>query len=131
METGPKLDLRAGYHQLTIAPNSCYITKFATHKGLHRYKKINFGTCSASEIFQQAIHEQLRDVPNEINISDDIIDYGTTQTEGISPDPAKVAAIHDAPPPTTIKDVRSFLGLATYCSKFMPNFSDLTEPLQY
>ena len=29
-----KLDLRAGYHQLTLAPESCFITTFATHKGL-------------------------------------------------------------------------------------------------
>ena len=51
-------------------------------------------------------------------------------SEGISPDPVKVDAIHDAPPPTTAKDVRSFLGLATYCSKFIRNFSDLTQPLR-
>ena len=32
-----KLDLRAGYHQLTLAPESHYITTFTTHKGLRRY----------------------------------------------------------------------------------------------
>ena len=46
-----KLDLRSGYHQLQLAPESCYITTFATHKGLWRYKRLNFGTNSASEIF--------------------------------------------------------------------------------
>ena len=50
--------------------------------------------------------------------------------EGISPDPVKVEAIHNAPPPTTAKDVRSLLGLATDCSKFIRNFSDLTQPLR-
>jgi hypothetical protein len=29
-----KLDLRAGYHQLALSPESRYITTFATHKGL-------------------------------------------------------------------------------------------------
>ena len=166
-----KLDLRAGYHQLTLAEESRYITTFATHKGLRRYRKLNFGTSSASEIFQQAIHDQIRDIPNVINMSDDVIVYGKTQAEhdstlravfqrfsergltlnkekckfnqdkltffgfvfssaGISPDPVKVEAIHNAPPPTTAKDVRSFLGLATYCSKFIRNFSDLTQPLR-
>ena len=76
-----KLDLRSGYHQLTLAEESRYIKTFATHKGLRRYKKLNFGTCSASEIFQQAIHEQLRDIRNVINISDDVIVYGKTQEE--------------------------------------------------
>ena len=45
-----KLDLRAGYHQSTLAPESRYITTFATHQGLRCYRKLNFGTCSASEI---------------------------------------------------------------------------------
>ena len=166
-----KFDLRAGYHQLPLAPESRYITTFATLQGLRRYRKLNFGTCSASEIFQRVIQEQLRDIPNVINISDDVIVYGATQTEhdntlrsvfqrladkgltlnkqkclfnqhkltfvefvfsskGISPDHIKVAAIHDAPPPKSCKDVRSFLGLAAYCSKFIPNFSNLTEPLR-
>lgn len=29
-----------------------------------------------------------------------------------------------------IKDVRSFLGMATYCAKFIPNISHLSEPLR-
>ena len=59
-----KLDLRAGYHQLTLAEESRYITTFPTHKGLRRYRKLYFGTNSASEIFQQVIHDQIRDIPN-------------------------------------------------------------------
>jgi hypothetical protein len=76
-----KLDLRSGYHQLSLAEVSRHITTFVTHKGLYRYKKLNFGTNSASEIFQHVISEQIRDIPNAINISDDIIIFGTTQAE--------------------------------------------------
>ena len=54
-----KLDLHSGYHQLSLAPESRYITMFATHKGLQRYKRLNFGTNSASEIFQHIISEQI------------------------------------------------------------------------
>ena len=46
--------------------------------------------------------------------------------QGISPDPKKVEAIKK--PPTTTSGVRSFLGMATYCAKFIPNFSDISEP---
>lgn len=49
---------------------------------------------------------------------------------GVSPDPRKVKAIHDAPPPTSVSEVRSFLGMVTYCAKFIPNFSDITKPLR-
>ena len=68
-----KPDLRSGYHQLSLAEENRHITTFVTHKGLYRYKKLNFGTNSASEIFQ---HQQLRDILNAINISDDIIILG-------------------------------------------------------
>ena len=58
-----KLDLRSGYHQLTIAPECRYITTFATHRGLWRYTRLNFGMNSASEIFQKAINEQICNIP--------------------------------------------------------------------
>ena len=57
-----KLDLKSGYHQLTLAPECHYITTVATHKGLRRYKRLNFGTNAASEIFQSVIHDQIRDI---------------------------------------------------------------------
>ena len=50
--------------------------------------------------------------------------------KGIAPDPKKVEAINNAPAPTTVSGVRSFLGMATYCAKFIPNFSDVSEPLR-
>ena len=58
-----KLDLRAGYHQISLAPETQYITTFVTHKGLQRYKRLNFGINAASEIFQHIIiiQEQIRD----------------------------------------------------------------------
>ena len=39
-------------------------------------------------------------------------------------------AIKNAKPPTTTSGVRSFLGMATYCAKFIPNFSDTSELLR-
>ena len=76
-----KLDLRAAYHQLTLAPESRYITTFATHHGLWRYKCLNFGTNSTSEIFQKKIQSLLINIPGSLNISDDIIVFGKTQAE--------------------------------------------------
>ena len=49
--------------------------------------------------------------------------------KGISPDPRKVQAIQDAKPLTSTQGVRSFLGMDTYCAKFIPSFSDISQPL--
>ena len=76
-----KLELRAGCHQLSLAPESRYITTFAMHKGLWRYNRLNFGTTSASEIFQKTIQDQLRNVTGALNISDDVIVFGKTQAD--------------------------------------------------
>ena len=44
-----KIDLKQAYHQLELHPDSRFITTFSTHKGLFRYKRLNYGTNSAAE----------------------------------------------------------------------------------
>ena len=68
-----KIDLNKGYHQMLLSNDSRYITTFATHNGLYRYKRLCFGINSAAEIFQKAIAEMLHDIRGVKNMSDDII----------------------------------------------------------
>ena len=49
---------------------------------------------------------------------------------GVSPDPKKVSALKNATAPSNVKELRSFLGLTNYVSRFIPNYSDLTKPLR-
>ncbi|XP_064479163.1 uncharacterized protein K02A2.6-like [Ornithodoros turicata] len=79
--TFTKLDLRNGYHQLELDPESRVITTFATHVGLFRYKRLMFGINTAAEIFQDAIRQTLSGIPSAINLSDDILVFGKTQAE--------------------------------------------------
>ena len=51
-------------------------------------------------------------------------------SEGVRPDPAKVAGIKDMPTPTTVTQVRSFLRMCNYLAKFVQNLSQATEPLR-
>lgn len=48
---------------------------------------------------------------------------------GIKPDLDKIQAIRDLPIPTSIKDVRAFIGMCSYYRRIIPNFSKIAEPL--
>ena len=48
----------------------------------------------------------------------------------LSADPQKVASIKNASPPENVSELHSLLGMASYCSRFIPNFVTITDPLR-
>ena len=50
-------------------------------------------------------------------------------SEGIKTDPGKVETVRTWPTPVDIKELQSFLGLASYCKRFISGFSIIAEPL--
>ena len=50
-------------------------------------------------------------------------------SEGILVDPRKVEAVYTWPKPSTVNDIRSFLGFAGYYRRFEEGFSKLASPL--
>ncbi|GBG61606.1 hypothetical protein CBR_g22404 [Chara braunii] len=48
---------------------------------------------------------------------------------GLRPDSRKVAAVRDAPTPTSLTQVRAFLGLASYYRRFIKGFATIARPL--
>lgn len=50
-------------------------------------------------------------------------------SSGIKEDPTKIEVIVNLMPPTTHKEVRSFLGYACYYRRFIENFSKISLPL--
>ena len=49
--------------------------------------------------------------------------------DGISPEPQNVAAVKEWPIPTTVKELRTFLGFASYYRKFIDSLAKIAGPL--
>ena len=49
--------------------------------------------------------------------------------KGISVSPDKVKAVTDYPTPRNVKDVRGFLGLASFYRRLVPRFAGVSKPL--
>ena len=49
--------------------------------------------------------------------------------DGITPNPARVSAVKDFPVPTSVKEVRQFVGLTSYYRRFIKGFAQIAQPL--
>jgi len=143
-----KIDFNLGYHQLCLHPESRNITTFTTHIGNFRYKRMNFGICSAPEKYQAEIQRLLDGIPgvalNRVHSAGLTLNrgkclFGVNELEfvghklsakGVHPAVSKVEAVVGAKEPQNASEVRGFLGLVNYCSKFIPDYSTKTEPLR-
>ena len=56
-------------------------------------------------------------------------EYEPVLVKDISPNPEKVDKVRDWPIPKTSKEVHSFIGLASYYRRFIPNFAKWSKPL--
>ncbi|XP_028418157.1 uncharacterized protein LOC114543323 [Dendronephthya gigantea] len=143
-----KLDLRSGYHQIELTPAS-RLGSFQqviqqALQGIPGVKNISddiivFGRtqeehdAALADTFQRLREKGLtlngsKCVYNKQNLA--FFGY-VFSAKGMSADPKKIAAICDATPPTNPSEVRSFLGLTGFCSRFIPNYATLTEPLKH
>ena len=76
-----KLDMAQPYHQLSLHAKSRHITTFATHMDLYRYKRLNYGTNSAAEVFQHTLQQLLQGIPGVCNLADDILVFAPSYEE--------------------------------------------------
>ena len=61
----------------------------------------------------------------------EIMFYGHIfSANGIRPDPKKVDTIKNATPPQNVSEVKSFLGMTQYVSRFIPGYANITAPLR-
>lgn len=73
-----KLDLRQGYLQVLLHPDSRNLTAFVTHMGVFRYTRMPFGLSSAPSCFQKIMATIFAAIPGVDIYLDDIVVHGET-----------------------------------------------------
>lgn len=73
--------LTAGYWHCVLDDQSGLFTTFATPFGRYRWKRLPFGLSASSEIFQKRVSQALERQDGIVNITDDILVYGVSDTE--------------------------------------------------
>ena len=68
-----KADLSQGYWHIPIDYESSLLTTFNTYLGRYRWKRLPFGICVSSEVFQKRLHQALEGLQGVVCIADDII----------------------------------------------------------
>ncbi|KAL4013739.1 hypothetical protein IC575_025922 [Cucumis melo] len=149
-----KIDLRSGYHQLRIKDEDVPKTRFRPIWTLRVYCDVfwefldTFVIVFIDDILiyskTEAEHEEhlrmvlqtLRD--NKLYAKFSKCEFWLKQVSflghvvskaGVSVDPAKIEAVTGWTRPSTVSEVRSFLGLAGYYRRFVENFSRIATPL--
>ena len=55
--------------------------------------------------------------------------YNLSHAHGIRPGQAKIQAVSNWSPPSTVKEIKQFLGLCSFFRRTVPNFSSIANPL--
>ncbi|KAF1328976.1 reverse transcriptase, partial [Globisporangium splendens] len=148
------IDLRDGFYQILMREKDIPLTAVSTPSGmLWEWLVMPQGLANAPATFNRCVTQLLRpvrdfapscfdDVFIHSRASDAASDvecmFGVDEIpvlgcfvgkNGVRPDPEKIKAINDWPVPTSQKDLRKFLGLATYLHKYSQNYAGIIRPL--
>ena len=84
-----------------------------------------------ADTFERLANAGLKINPSKTTLVRQEVNYlgHLISAQGISPNPDKIAAIRDLKPPSSVREVRMFLGLTGYFRKFVKAYATLAEPL--
>lgn len=165
------IDLTNAFNHVVLDEGSRHLTNFYSGDRFYRFTRLPFGLCNAPDVFQCALEQILKDCNNVIIYLDDILVFGSSQTEhddslqkvleklkdhnvelnqnkckfnqesviflgfklshgGYRVTDEKMEAIQNFKTPSSIEEVRSFLGLMNFVDRFICNRADKTSHLR-
>ncbi|ROT76721.1 pol polyprotein [Penaeus vannamei] len=130
------LDLQSGFFQVQMDKDSRPLTAFSIPQGHFQFKSMPFGLRNSpitsrvmSIIMASLIGNTVFFYLDDLLVKK--IDYlgHTVDSDGISPNSAKVKDILSFPTPREVKQLKSFLGLAGFYRPFIKGFAKIADPL--
>ncbi|KAL8608308.1 hypothetical protein ACOMHN_042175 [Nucella lapillus] len=81
---------------------------------------------------QRAEERNLKLNPEKLEVGKTEIKYfgHMISADGLKPDPSKVKAVREMPPPANEKELQTMLGMINYLAKFAPQLSEITKPMR-
>ncbi|KAJ0885239.1 putative nucleotidyltransferase, Ribonuclease H [Helianthus annuus] len=126
-----KLDLKSGYYQIRLRPGDEWKTAFKTREGLYECPNFDEHVKHVRQVLTLLRRDNLYAARKKcVFMVPKVLFLGyVVSGDGIQVDESKVAAVKQWPTPTTITEVRSFHGLASFYRRFIRNFSSLMAPV--
>ena len=82
-------------------------------------------------VFERLMEYNLKVKPSKCQFAFEVLPFlgHVVSKDGLRKDPDKTRKVRDLVAPTTMKELRQFLGFANYFRAFIPSFSDIAYPL--
>ncbi|GFP93557.1 retrovirus-related pol polyprotein from transposon 17.6 [Phtheirospermum japonicum] len=140
-----KIDLRLGYHQLRIRDADISKTTFRMRYGHCEFVVMPFGLSNAPGVFMDLMNRVFHPFFDKFTLRserlyakfkkcefwiDQVVFLGhVVIAQGIEVNLTKIESVNNWNAPTSVTEVRSFLGLAGYYRRLIEGFSKIVRPM--